>query len=202
MIFSRRSVLGTALAGLGLIAHRPVAAGSRPIDSELDPASWRRALDALARHSDSILSVDYVGVVDFSLPSRTPRFHLVNPSAGTATSHLVAHGRGSDPAHTGWLQRFSNEPGSHASSSGAYVTRATYAGSHGRSLRLDGLDPSNSNAASREIVVHQAPYVSDEIIARSGVLGRSEGCFAVSGSALREILDKLGPGRLIYADKA
>jgi hypothetical protein len=34
-----------------------------------------------------------------------------------------------------------------------------------------------------------------------GMLGRSEGCFAVANSSLDEILTRLGPGRLIYADK-
>ena len=35
-----------------------------------------------------------------------------------------------------------------------------------------------------------------------GMLGRSEGCFAVDPSSLDEILLRLGPGRLIYADRA
>jgi hypothetical protein len=34
-----------------------------------------------------------------------------------------------------------------------------------------------------------------------GVLGRSEGCFALATASLREVLERLGPGRLIYADK-
>jgi L,D-transpeptidase catalytic domain len=44
--------------------------------------------------------------------------------------------------------------------------------------------------------------VSGEMIARCGMLGRSEGCFAISGASLEEVLTRLGPGRLIYADKA
>jgi hypothetical protein len=39
------------------------------------------------------------------------------------------------------------------------------------------------------------------MIGRSGVLGRSEGCFAVADSSLPEIMACLGPGRLIYAGK-
>jgi len=121
---------------------------------------------------------------------------------GSASSHLVAHGRGSDPAHTGWLERFSNEPHSNATSSGAYLTGDRYVGAHGHSMRLAGLDPSNSNAAARAIVVHGAWYVSEEMARSRGALGRSQGCFAVSGSSLEEILKRLGPGRLIYAGKA
>jgi hypothetical protein len=74
-------------------------------------------------------------------------------------------------------------------------------GEHGQSMRLDGLDASNSNAASRAIVVHSAWYVSKEIAVDRGVLGRSEGCLAVAQSSLAEVLMTLGPGRLIYADK-
>jgi hypothetical protein len=67
-------------------------------------------------------------------------------------------------------------------------------------MRLEGLDPTNSNALSRAIVVHAAWYVDEQVIGRSGMLGRSQGCFAVSGSSLPEIMARLGPSRLIYAD--
>ena len=145
---------------------------------------------------------DFIGVADFSLPSRAPRFHLVNLADGSVQSHLVAHGRGSDPSHTGWLERFSNEPRSNATSAGAYRTGSLYVGAHGHSMRLEGLDPTNSNALSRAIVVHGAWYVSKAMIGFSGMLGRSQGCFAVADSSLPEIMTRLGPGRLIYADKA
>jgi hypothetical protein len=117
-------------------------------------------------------------------------------------SYLVAHGRGSDPSHTGWLECFSNEPRSNATSAGAYRTGSLYVGAHGHSMRLEGLDPTNSNALSRAIVVHGAWYVSEKMIGYSGMLGRSQGCFAVANSSLPEIMTRLGPGRLIYADKA
>jgi hypothetical protein len=116
----------------------------------------RRALNALKRHQDSISFRDFIGVADFSLPSRAPRFHLVNLADGSVQSHLVAHGRGSDPSHTGWLERFSNEPRSNATSAGAYRTGSPYVGAHGQSMRLEGLDPTNSNALTRAIVVHSA----------------------------------------------
>jgi hypothetical protein len=161
----------------------------------------RRALDALERHADSITRRDFIGVADFSLPSRARRFHLVNLADGSVRSHLVAHGMGSDPSHTGWLERFSNEPRSNATSAGAYKTGSFYEGTHGHSMRLEGLDPTNSNAGDRAIVVHQAWYVSEELAGVSGLLGRSQGCFAVAQSSLPEIMTRLGPGRLIYADK-
>jgi L,D-transpeptidase catalytic domain len=162
----------------------------------------RRSLAALDRHFASIAHRDIIGIADFSLPSSAPRLHVLNLVSGSVTSHLVAHGRGSDPAHTGWLERFSNEPRSHATSAGAYLTDGLYVGGHGRSMRLEGLDATNSNAAARAIVVHGAWYVSEEMARDHGVLGRSEGCLAVAQSSLNEVLTTLGPGRLIYADKA
>lgn len=168
----------------------------------MNPRLLRRALDALEEHRDSILQRDLVGIADFSLPSRTPRFHLVKLADGSVSSHLVAHGKGSDPGHTGWLERFSNEPRSHATSAGAYKTGDSYVGAHGHSIRLEGLDPTNSNAASRAIVVHSAWYVSEEMAGNRGMLGRSQGCFAVADSSLHEVMTRLGPGRLIYAGKA
>ena len=94
---------------------------------------------------------DVVGITDFTQPSRAQRFYLVDLMNGRAQTLLVSHGRGSDPQHSGWLERFSNEPRSNASSSGAYVTAGEYVGKHGRSMRLAGLEPSNSNAEPRAI---------------------------------------------------
>ena len=202
MTFTRRYFLRTtALALTGAIA-RPTPAREAPSGGPVNPALLRRALDALERHGGRILHRDFAAIADFSLPSRTPRFYLLNLADGSATSHLVAHGRGSDPAHTGWLERFSNEMRSRATSAGAYLTEELYVGEHGRSMRLDGLDPTNDNAASRAIVVHGAWYVSEQVVAQHGMLGRSEGCLAVADSSVGEVLHKLGPGRLIYADKA
>ncbi len=142
-----------------------------------------------------------VGIVDFALPSSQPRFHLVDILAGTTTSLLVAHGRGSDPDHTGMLQLFSNVEGSAATSEGAYLTGEPYDGIHGRSRRLIGLDPSDDQAEARAIVIHSAPYVGPEVIARQGKLGRSDGCFAFSERDIALVLARLGRGRLIYAGR-
>jgi L,D-transpeptidase-like protein len=209
LVYSRRFFIQLSLAGLASAstsarpALAPTALGpTERAGGEIAPGLLRRALDALERHRDSIAYRDFIGVADFSLPSRAPRFHLVKLADGSVQSHLVAHGKGSDPSRTGWLERFSNEPRSNATSAGAYRTGSFYVGGHGHSVRLEGLDPTNSNAVARTIVVHGAWYVSEEMIGYSGMLGRSQGCFAVANSSLPEIMTRLGPGRLIYADKA
>jgi len=204
LVVSRRLFFNLALAGLACgSAGAALASGRAPgIGGMLDPDLLRRALEALKQHENSISYRDFIGVADFSLPSYAPRLHIVNLAKGSVRSHLVAHGRGSDPAHTGWLKRFSNEPHSNATSAGAYRTGALYVGAHGLSMRLEGLDPTNSNALSRAIVVHGAWYVNDRVIGELGMLGRSEGCLAVAGTSLPEITALLGPGRLILAGRA
>ena len=183
-----------AFAGLTALAPRAFAAGS-------ESAIVAAAKAGLERVGTRAARTDIVGVTDFAQPSRFPRLHLVDMAQGKVESLLVAHGRGSDPEHTGWLQSFSNRPGSAATSQGDYITGDYYAGHHGRSMRLRGLDPSNSNAEERAIVVHAAWYVGPDVVREHGVLGRSEGCFAVGEADLPRVLDRLGPGRLLVATR-
>jgi hypothetical protein len=199
MNVSRRSLFAAtgSFAAAVVVRSRPSVADPAGVS----PALLRRALDALDRHGAAIPDRDVIAIADFSLASRDPRFHLLDVANGRVSSCLVAHGRGSDPGHTGWLQRFSNEPSSHATSAGAYRTDGLYEGEHGRSIRLTGLDASNDNALARAIVVHAAWYVSPEMAKTYGVLGRSEGCFALSNDSLPEVLARIGSGHLIYADK-
>jgi hypothetical protein len=172
------------------------------IDPVIDPRMVARARASFDRHRSSLDHIDIVGIADFTKASSDPRFFLLDTNSGRVSRHLVAHGRGSDPAHTGFLQRFSNEPRSEASSNGAYVTGDYYPGHYGRAMRVRGLDGSNSNAESRAIVVHSAWYAEPDVLASNeGRLGRSEGCFAMSHSSLQEVLARLGPGRFLYADR-
>lgn len=165
------------------------------------PELMRRALAALDRHGSRIALRDRIVIADFAAPSAQPRFHFVDLVSGKSVSKLVSHGSGSDPAHTGWLQRFSNRDGSNASSEGAFLAEEYYVGKHGRSQRLIGLDPSNCNALSRAIVVHAAWYANADMIRTRGMLGRSQGCFAVGEGELSEVFARLGQGRMIYAAK-
>lgn len=156
---------GAAAAGLALSAHwgstadrlaRPAPSNCRQISNPPQPRLLARAMAALDTHADRIPNRDLIAVVDFAEPSRVPRLHLINVGSGKVTTHLVAHGKGSDPDHSGWVQRLSNQPDSNASSRGAFVTAEAYLGKHGLCRRLEGLDPENSLAESRGIVVHAA----------------------------------------------
>src|SRR5512144_124803 len=150
----RRTFLASAAgAAVGLAVPQARAADSGK--------GWLGIATAeLRRRAGSIAQTDLVAIADFAAPSSAKRFHLVNIASGTVESFLVAHGRGSDPSHSGWLRRFSNDPGSYCTSNGAYRTLGYYNGKHGRSIRLAGLDDTNNNAEARAIVIHSAKYVS------------------------------------------
>jgi hypothetical protein len=165
----------------------------------IDPQLFARAKAALDQHQ--VYPRDAIGIADFSKPSSEPRFHVVDLQNGTVESHLVCHGRGSDPSHSGYLERFSNDFGSYATSSGTYVTDDYYQGKYGLSLRVRGLDWSNSNAEPRAIVIHNAWYAEPEMIPLHGQLGRSEGCFAMPKASQYAVMRRLAGGRMIYADK-
>ena len=182
------------------LAPRPAAPMSLAAPGGINPQLFQKAKAAL----DSrpwIRQRDYMGVVDFARSSADGRFHLVHLPSGQVESFAVAHGRGSDPAHSGFLEQFSNRPGSAASSNGAYTTGEYYHGKYGLSMKVHGLDWSNSNAESRAIVIHNAWYAEPDMIAIHGKLGRSEGCFAFSRADQAKVMNRLAGGRLIYADK-
>ena len=231
MIYSRRELLGAGaaagvlastaqaqslaqiVAGLGKDSKTsapPVRAAVRPtvpaqprvlVDGAIDPRLLARARAAFDANKRKLRHTDIVGLTDFSKVSGEKRFYLLDTRSGRVSSHFVSHGRGSDPAHRGHLERFSNDYGSNASSAGAYLTGDYYHGKYGRSMKLKGLERRNNNAEGRAIVVHSAWYAEPEVIQEHGKLGRSEGCFAMSYSSLQEVLARLGPGRLLYADK-
>nr|WP_281352834.1 murein L,D-transpeptidase catalytic domain family protein [Parasphingorhabdus halotolerans] len=67
---------------------------------------------------------------------------------------------------------------------------------------MTGLEPRNDNAESRAIVIHGAWYVDPAMVGKHGKIGRSQGCFAFSETDLATVLQRLGTGRLLYADKS
>jgi len=218
--FNRRRFLGAAVAtGAGLAMSRLGAAervGGAPIamspaappptlaaTGTVEPSALlARARAALDSHSSMIANRNLVALVDFGEKSHVPRLQLLDMGNGRVLStHLVAHGRGSDPDNSGWAKRFSNQPGSNASSQGAFLTGPTYVGKHGRSRKLQGLDPENCNALERGIVIHAASYVDLAMAESQGRIGRSQGCFAVSSADIYDVLTRLMPGTLLFAAK-
>lgn len=199
MTINRRRFLGGLVAGTAALASTRSFAMVRGGEC---PVLLPRAMAALDQYGADIPNRDFMGIVDFSLPSGLPRFHLVDIAGGRVMqTMLVAHGRGSDPANCGVAERFSNVSGSNASCKGAFLTGDIYMGKHGRSRRVIGLDDENSQALSRGIVIHAASYVDYGLAETQGRVGRSQGCFAVSRTAIDDVLARLGPGRLLFAGK-
>lgn len=191
-------VLPSRVSGESTVAAVPAT----PLPGD---AYQRRVLEAAMREKERagarLWRTDLVGVADFALPSSERRFHFANLEDGTVRSFYVAHGKGSDPEHDGWLKMFSNIPGSFATSRGAFLTCEWYNGKYGTSIRLIGLDNDNSLALDRAIVVHPARYADPSMIERWGKLGRSEGCFAMAPTEFNEALWHLSGGRLLFADR-
>lgn len=194
---NRRDYLKSGLA-LGAMAALPAPVSAARLSSRNDKL-LALARSELARVGPDIWRKDIVGIADFGLHSAEKRFHFVNIESGAVDSYHVSHGDGSDREHDGWLKRYSNIEGSHATSQGAYMTRSWYVGKFGTSIRLDGLDPTNSNALPRAIVMHKAQYATPEHVARWGRLGRSNGCFAMGPEQFDRALLDLSGGRLLIA---
>lgn len=206
----RRDILtGGLAAGAALVLPVRALAGEAAASVAAAPSALtpyeRKILDIASREKSragaKLWRSDLVGVADFAMPSWKPRFHFANLENGTVRSFLIAHGRGSDPEHDGWLKSFSNVQGSEATSRGAYLTCEWYKGKYGTSIRLVGLDADNSLALDRAIVMHSAWYVDQAMIDRWGKIGRSEGCFAMGPGDFNEALWHLSGGRLLFADR-
>ena len=178
----------------------PAAPAVTAAPGGINPILFQKAKAALDSRN-WIRSRDFIGVVDFSKSSADGRFHVVHLPSGQVETFRVAHGSGSDPRHSGFLDYFSNRPGSEATSNGAYTTGEYYHGKYGLSMKVHGLDWSNSNAESRAIVIHNAWYAEPEMVDVHGKLGRSQGCFAFSRADQYKVMSRLAGGRMIYADK-
>ena len=137
-------------------------------------------------------------IIDYSKPSTEPRLWVLDlETRSLLYEELVAHGQGSGE---NLATRFSNDPDSHQTSLGLFVTDTTYVGRNGYSLKLDGLEPGyNDRARERAIVMHGAPYVNGEISKSLGRLGRSHGCPAVRDGIARELIDRVKGGSLVFS---
>jgi hypothetical protein len=153
---------------------------------------------ACAVRSGSIEDLSTLTVIDYSRPSTDKRLWVFDLRARALVyEELVAHGSGSGE---NVATTFSNEPETHQSSLGLFRTEDTYVGKNGYSLRLRGLDAGfNDRAYERAIVMHGAPYVSDDVARTQGRLGRSWGCPALRAGVARQVIDTVKGNGLLFA---
>jgi hypothetical protein len=138
----------------------------------------------------------YLTIVDLSQSSRKKRFYIIDMKHDQLVwNTYVAHGRNSgvDEATS-----FSNSLNSEESSLGFYLTKTTYFGKHGLSLRISGQEEGfNDNAEARGIVVHGAPYVNGQRV-NTGYMGRSQGCPALPENEYAKVINIIKGGSVIF----
>ena len=166
---------------------------------ELNPQVLKSALSAMqCAVSSGASPAQNLAVIDYSQPSTARRLWIFDLRKKTLVLRdLVAHGAKSGE---NFATQFSNLEGSHQSSLGLFRTQESYLGTHGYSLRMDGLEPGfNDQARDRAIVIHAADYVSPLWSKREGRIGRSQGCPAVRPQVARQVVDKLKDGQFMFS---
>ncbi|NEN22361.1 murein L,D-transpeptidase catalytic domain family protein [Cryomorpha ignava] len=142
------------------------------------------------RNEGMLENEDILSIIDYTKPSKFRRFYCIDLVNLEILFHTyVSHGKntGGDKAI-----KFSNTAESLQSSMGLYITGETYRGSKGFSLRLDGVEKGiNDNMRARAVVMHSAPYVSQDFIQKYGRLGRSYGCPVVPVELHKEIINTI-----------
>lgn len=148
-------------------------------------------------NAGKLVKNNLLSILDFSLPSGKKRLFIIDIESGELVYNTyAAHGRGSG---TEMATRFSNKPNSFQSSLGFYITGETYVGKHGESLRLNGEEKGfNDNALARGIVMHSAAYADEEIVARQGYIGRSQGCPALPQNISKEVISTIKNGSCLF----
>jgi hypothetical protein len=123
-------------------------------------------------------------LVDMKLRSGAERFFVYDLKADSViTTGVVTHGR----CNENWLvgRRYGNEPGCGCTSFGKYKIGQAYNGRFGLAYKLHGLDPSNSNAFKRYVVLHGHECVPEKEVWSE--ICQSDGCPTVSTTFLQQL---------------
>ena len=195
------SALSTAASARSTAAARQSSGAPLPAATgTIDPHVFQLALGAAqcAVRAGRVDDPETLTVIDYSRPSTANRLWVFDlHSQRLLYEELVAHGQGSGD---NFATLFSNDPDTHRSSIGLFVTGDTYVGKNGYSLRLDGLDEGfNDHARERAIVMHGAAYVSEAFAQAHGRLGRSWGCPALPDAVARSVIDRVKGGSLVFS---
>lgn len=143
-------------------------------------------------------NADILTIADYSQPSSKKRLYVIDlKDKKLLFNTYVAHGRNSGDLYA---TKFSNKEGSFQSSLGFFITGSTLNAVHtGFSLYLHGIEKGiNSLAEKRAIIVHGAPYVSEEFIKKHGRLGRSFGCPALPTDLNRSVIETIKEGTCLF----
>ncbi|PID71376.1 MAG: hypothetical protein CSA39_06530 [Flavobacteriales bacterium] len=167
-------------------------------DNSLNYEAFSHALKGYVQLKENgrLENKKYLTVIDMQASVNEERFFIINMETQTIEhKSVVAHGKNSGLEYA---KRFSNRVNSHQSSIGFYKTAETYIGKHGFSMRLDGLERSNSNARKRAIVIHQADYMEQHFMDQNGRMGRSFGCPSLPAKDYKIIIEKIKEGSCLF----
>jgi hypothetical protein len=200
-VLGRRVLIGMfSIAAFGFLSTQSFGAEKASSNSAINNDVVELAFNAAscAVRAGAVSNPETLTVIDYSKPSTEKRFFVFDlRTKEVLYSEFVAHGQGSGENMT---TRFSNEPNSHATSLGLFVTADTYIGKNGYSLRMNGLDEGfNDKALERAIVMHGAPYVNPDTASSLGRLGRSWGCPALRPAIARQVIDLVKGGNLVFS---
>lgn len=197
----------------------PISAPKVPLAASNNPASWLdaeiRILHGQADNlSPEVLKLSLTAyrnarergmddkqiltIVDYSKPSSERRLWVVDLKSNKVLFNTwVAHGKNSGESNS---TSFSNQAKSKKSSLGVFMTKDTYSGHNGYSLRVQGLESGyNDHALNRDVVFHGADYVSADVAKTRGKLGRSWGCFAVGRTVIQPLINTIKEDTLVVA---
>jgi hypothetical protein len=175
--------------------YRSMGLGKAGLSETAFEYAWRGYHNLLKKGSIRKRSV--LSIADFSQSSSERRMYVIDVRHRRLLYRTyVAHGQNSGAEYA---ESFSNEPESFKSSLGFYVTRTTYVGKNGLSLRLNGVDNGyNDMAMKRNIVLHGCTYVGDEYLENFGATGTSLGCPALPAEISAKIIKAVKGGSCFF----
>ncbi len=165
------------------------------LDEKAFEYAWRGYHNLLKKgliRKKSVLSI-----CDFSQSSCSKRMYVIDVRHKKLLYRTyVAHGQNSGGEYA---TSFSNRPDSYMSSLGFYITKRTYVGRNGLSLRIDGVDKGyNDMAGKRNIVLHGSNYTTDQYMANYGAIGTSLGCPAIPATMSPKIIKTVKNGSCLF----
>ena len=150
------TAIGILLMASGILIFPERRPGNKP-PADTDPLAIRAA-EALAYARKHHLNTEYVLLLDYSIPSGTPRLFVWDYERDKVVARTyVMHGVGG--GSTAKEPVFSNTAGSKCSSVGKFKVLKSHGAKLRRSYRLQGLERSNSHAYKRGIMIHRSTWV-------------------------------------------
>lgn len=205
IIVASETINDSSANSTGVDEKSTVAAVAADLYNTLDLESKGISLEALQyaytgytnlKRQGKLTNENILTICDFSQSSRKKRLYIIDVNAKKLLINTyVAHGKNSG---VDMATQFSNTHESLQSSLGFFVTKGTYFGKHGLSLKLGGQEAGwNSNAEERAVVVHGADYIGDHRKG-SAYMGRSFGCPAVPSEYKDKVINTIKNGSVLF----